>query len=142
MFKKILLASDGSDQALHAAHVAALMAKELGATLTALYVYTPLARVTPFGAVSTVDLEPAVIESVQESVTERTAAEIKEVGVPFEMRCEIGYAAEVITRIADDDGYDLLVVGGRGLSGVRALFLGSVSDRVAHSTHCAVLIVK
>ena len=35
---------------------------------------------------------------------------------------------------------DLLVVGSRGLRGVRAL--GSVSERVAHQAHCSVLVVR
>jgi nucleotide-binding universal stress UspA family protein len=35
---------------------------------------------------------------------------------------------------------DLVIVGGRGLSGVRAL--GSVSERVAHRAHCSVLVVQ
>ncbi len=142
MFKRILVASDGSDHALNAAGTAARLAKDLGSELTVLYVYTPLARVTPFGAVSAVDLDPAVVESIQSSVIERTTEVIREYRVPHSIRTEIGYPSEVIVGIADSDEYDLVVIGSRGLSGIKALFLGSVSDRVVHTAHCAVLVVK
>lgn len=41
--------------------------------------------------------------------------------------------------LAAADGADLLVVGSRGLHGVRAL--GSVSERIAHQAHCSVLVI-
>jgi nucleotide-binding universal stress UspA family protein len=45
-------------------------------------------------------------------------------------------------RVAEEEGCDLIVLGSRGLSDVKAFLIGSVSDRVAYQAHCPVLIVK
>lgn len=142
MFRRILLASDASEHALHAAEKAARLARENDACLTILYVYTPMARVTPFGPVSTIDLDPEVIQSVQKSVTDRTAAVVRRFEVPFNIRTEIGYAADIIVGVAAEDEYDLIVIGCRGHSGIASLLMGNVADRVCHTAHCAVLVVK
>jgi len=36
----------------------------------------------------------------------------------------------------------LIVMGSRGLSGIKSFLLGSISDRVVHHAHCPVLIVR
>jgi nucleotide-binding universal stress UspA family protein len=51
-----------------------------------------------------------------------------------------GHAAECILETADAERVSLVVIGSRGLSGVRAL--GSVSERVAHRAHCSVLVAR
>jgi nucleotide-binding universal stress UspA family protein len=53
-----------------------------------------------------------------------------------------GRPADIIVQTAVDDQVDLIVMGSRGLGGVKQLFLGSVSDRVADEASCPVLIVK
>ena len=67
---------------------------------------------------------------------------ISEYGIGFETRTEIGYAADVIARIAEEEDFELIVMGSRGLSGIASFFLGSVADRVAHTSTVAVLLVK
>jgi nucleotide-binding universal stress UspA family protein len=54
----------------------------------------------------------------------------------------IGDPGSAICEAAERDGYDLIVVGSRNLSGVKRALLGSVSTRVAHHAACDVLIVK
>jgi nucleotide-binding universal stress UspA family protein len=53
-----------------------------------------------------------------------------------------GRPAEKIVETAKKGMFDLIVVGSRGLSGFKEIFLGSVSNRVADKAHCPVLIVK
>ena len=53
-----------------------------------------------------------------------------------------GRAADKIVETAKQDDFDLVVIGGRGLGGIKEFFLGSVSDRVADEAPCPVLIVK
>ena len=53
-----------------------------------------------------------------------------------------GRAADKIVETANDGGFDLIVIGSRGLGGIKEFFLGSVSDRVADEAKCPVLIVK
>jgi nucleotide-binding universal stress UspA family protein len=146
MYKKILLPSDGSDYALRAAAAAAELAKALGASVTVLHVFTmPTTQMAVPGAPG-VDVESgalnAYIEQVQDAVAKRTGRVLDEAGVPYTTLLEAGHPAEVIVRIAEDDGYDLIVIGSRGLSAIQSFLLGSVSDKVSHHAHCPVLIVK
>jgi nucleotide-binding universal stress UspA family protein len=52
----------------------------------------------------------------------------------------VGDPAEAIVRLADQVGADLIVVGNKGMKGVRRV-LGSVPNSVAHHANCSVLIV-
>ncbi|MEM2491290.1 MAG: universal stress protein [Candidatus Bathyarchaeia archaeon] len=45
-------------------------------------------------------------------------------------------------RAAEEEKVDLIAIGSRGLSGVKAFLLGSVSDKVSHHAKCPVLIVR
>jgi nucleotide-binding universal stress UspA family protein len=47
-----------------------------------------------------------------------------------------------ILQIAEEGGYDMIVLGSRGLGGARALILGSVSNKVASEATIPILIVK
>ena len=53
-----------------------------------------------------------------------------------------GDPAEVILRCVEDQHADCIVMGGRGLSGLKAFLLGSVSYKVANQAPCTVIIVK
>lgn len=146
MFTKILLASDGSDYALRAARAAAELAKSLGASVTVLHVFTMPTMQMAIPGSPGVEMEPGAlntyIEQVQDAVAKRTGRVLDEAGVPYTTVLEAGHPAEVIIRIAEDDGYDLIVMGSRGMSEIKSFLLGSVSDKVSHHAHCPVLIVK
>ena len=53
-----------------------------------------------------------------------------------------GRADEEIIFLAEGVGADLVVVGSRGLGGVRRTLVGSVSDSVVRHAHCPVLVVR
>ncbi len=55
---------------------------------------------------------------------------------------KVGHPAEVISRVATEEGYDMVVIGRRGMGGVKKLFLGSVSGAVLQIVKTNVLIVK
>jgi nucleotide-binding universal stress UspA family protein len=52
----------------------------------------------------------------------------------------VGSPADVVIRVAEQEGADLIVVGNKGMSGVKRV-LGSVPNSIAHGAHCSVLIV-
>lgn len=53
-----------------------------------------------------------------------------------------GHSVEAVVHAVRREGVDLLVIGARGFTGVKALALGSVSEAVAQLAACPVLIVK
>ncbi|MBI5017715.1 MAG: universal stress protein, partial [Deltaproteobacteria bacterium] len=53
-----------------------------------------------------------------------------------------GDPATELCRVAADEGFDLIVMGSRGMSELAGLLLGSVSERVLHLAACPVAMVK
>ena len=57
-------------------------------------------------------------------------------------RLEYGEPAEKIIQIAAEEDVDLLVIGGKRISGIRKFILSSVADKIGQKASCPVLIVK
>jgi len=55
---------------------------------------------------------------------------------------EEGHPSEVIRRVASEEGFDLIVIGSRGLGGLKKIVLGSVSSAVVNEAEVNVLTVK
>jgi len=142
MFTRILLGVDGSDGALKAADEAAILAERFQASLTLVNVFQPIPAYGPFREVVNLDLEKQYIQETQEQAASQTRRAVEELCVPYQIRWEIGHPAAEIVRVAEEDGCDLIVLGSRGLSGIKALLLGSVADYVTHHAHCPILIVR
>jgi nucleotide-binding universal stress UspA family protein len=53
-----------------------------------------------------------------------------------------GGADQEIVKLADEIGAGLIVIGSRGLGGIRRALMGSVSDSVVRHAHCPVLVVR
>jgi nucleotide-binding universal stress UspA family protein/nitrite reductase/ring-hydroxylating ferredoxin subunit len=119
-YRRILLATDGSATADRAARKTFALAKRLGASVTLVFVGHP----------KTGDL-----------VLRDTAATIGE-GEPVGMLILDGDPAEQIVATADQEGYDLVVVGNRGMAGAKAALLGSVPRDVAENAPCDVLVAR
>jgi len=67
----------------------------------------------------------------------------REVGETMRVETQLieGPPAPAILRVAQEEGFDLIVLASRGLGQISGLLLGSVSSAVAQRAHCAVLIV-
>jgi nucleotide-binding universal stress UspA family protein len=63
-------------------------------------------------------------------------------GIMFEQKIVFGDTGHTIVKFAKDKNYDIIVIGARGLSPVKEVFLGSVSNYVLHKTGLPVLVVK
>ncbi len=61
--------------------------------------------------------------------------------VPAEWETSEGDPADALIKAAEAVKADLLVVGNRGMSGVRRFMVGSVPNRVSHHSPCSLLIV-
>ncbi|NGQ93925.1 universal stress protein [Brevibacillus sp. SYP-B805] len=144
MFKKVLVAVDGSD----ASDIAVQWTHEAFQALpqthfTFLYVHQPYIPLAIGTGYMPVVYEPAEIDLPPEESPAYAAWK----GFPDTSR--VDYAtetgsnpAEVICKKAAEEGYDLIVVGSRGHGLVSSVFLGSVSGKVLHHAKCAVLVVR
>lgn len=61
-------------------------------------------------------------------------------GMTTEVRLEFGSPRELICHIANDEGYELLILGRRGLGEIRDVLFGSVANHALHHVRCPVLL--
>jgi len=148
---KILLATDGSEEAVLAAQSAADLAARTGSELHVAHVGKLLSQ----GGVGVkqryvgVEVDPLppgyqeALDKESKELLEAQLARMGEAGVTVtEAHLVSGRADEEIIFLAEGVGADLVVVGSRGLGGIRRARLGSVSDSVVRHTHCPVLVVR
>lgn len=147
MLKKILLATDGSESSLHAARMLGdLVASQPEAQVTVLHVaHVPRSYyvVDEFGNTMTPEVPMDVM--IRRSADPIMRKTLSALGLPEERvvtEVQVGEPAEEIVDLARLEGYQLIVMGSRGLSPVRELLVGSVSNRVLHTAPCPVLIAR
>lgn len=91
------------------------------------------------------DFQVDMIQDKAMAVGEVTLKRIKEqfnmAGISTISRLEAGAPREVITRIANDEEFTLLVIGRRGMGEIRDVLFGSVSNHVLHHVNCPVLLI-
>ena len=121
MYKRILVGTDGSTTAALAVDRAVEVAAATGARLTIL----------------TADREERGRKIVDEVASLHAAS-----GVDIETKVIAGDAASVLIDESESGGYDLLVVGNKGMTGASRFFLGSVPNKVSHHAATALLIVR
>jgi nucleotide-binding universal stress UspA family protein len=140
MFQKILVGYDGSKGGMAALCHAAIMAKEYHAELTACWVREPLPRYTDLPG------EPEEEAEAADQYYKERQTEVAEIAAQYGLaiRCETrrGHPAKTIVQLADEGGYDLIVVGHSDHSEMWGRLLGDTADRISDHAHCSVLIVK
>jgi nucleotide-binding universal stress UspA family protein len=144
MFSKILVAVDGSPFAKRALKCAADIARKYGSKLIILHVVLRrLYAVTPSEAgVLATTVFVKEMEAEGQEIVKEAEDFVKDEGVDFVCKVVQGVPADEIVKAAHAEGVDLIVIGSRGLTEVRAFLLGSVSDKVSHHAKCPTLIVK
>ena len=137
---RILLATDGSEEA----ELAALMAVELAdATHSELHVVH--VGVVPSFLKSypgTLGYERRLYEQIEEESRKQSLRVKAAGGTVAGTHLRMGQVALEIVALAEELGADLIVMGCRGLGGVRRALMGSVSDSVVRHAHCPVLVVR
>ena len=141
MFRKMLVGFDGSEGSWNALRAAfALSRGASGAEILAVSVEERLPRL------------PEVIDELSEEKDRQNAVfaglhkEAQDAagtaGVNLKCTTVVGHAAQVIARLAKEGGFDLVVIGHSGHSGVWGMFLGSTADKVVRHAPCSVLVVR
>lgn len=136
--KKILVAMDGSDAAMRAANLAFELAAGTGGRVT-------LAHVVPFVVVPTdVPIDTGQLTAEAQEAAEKMLAEVAtKLGHPDMHRvCLRGSAGDALSELAENDGYELVVVGSKGHNALTRVLVGSVTDRVVHVCKKPVLVVR
>ncbi|TGB05341.1 universal stress protein [Halobacillus salinus] len=139
MYQKILLAADGSEHSIRTAERAAELATLQGdGEVTIIYVID--------GDQSKTDVltegDRATIEKRRHERLQPIEKIMDEKKVPFTIEIRHGEAGPSIVDYANKNGFDIVVIGSRGLNALQEMVLGSVSHKVAKRADCPVMIVK
>lgn len=159
MFHKILVAIDTSTSSRKVFEEGLALAKAVGANLMLLHVLSPEEEGSPnISLLSSPDyymglgMSSEIIAMQQKQWEEfvnrglemlrALAGEATAAGVRAEFSQNPGSPGRTICEFARNGGFDLIVIGRRGRSGLGELFLGSVSSYVMHHASCSVLTVQ
>ena len=150
---KVLLATDGSREADLAARTAADLAQKTNSELHVVHAFG-IAPVGPPVYPEATDLQSVEYEAESEQrqrISEQRAREVLEAEVQkvrsfgdtvAQGHLIEGRVAPGIVTVAEEIGAGLIVMGSRGLGGIRRALMGSVSDSVVRHAHCPVLVVR
>jgi nucleotide-binding universal stress UspA family protein len=146
LIRKILVALDGSEHAEKALDFAVDLAEKYSAEVV-------LLSVVPYTDLVLVSMVPSSIK--EESYLIKLRDYYKEVlskalrktmkirpNLKVSTKLTEGQPADKIVETVKEGSFDIIVMGSRGMSGIKEFLLGSVSHRVADKAPCAVLIVK
>lgn len=145
--QRILLAVDGSEYTDKVAEKGLVLAEGVNAEVTVVtvageYVFSP--RVSLQFSDDNWDQIKKHLKEEAEEIVEKAAKSFRDKGLTVKTKAVISHQApaDAICEMAREGNFDLIVIGSRGLRGVKELFLGSVSNKVAHMGCTSVLIVK
>lgn len=145
MYKRILVAVDGSSTSQRGLAEGIRVAKGTGATLLLVHV---LNAVVPESEIASTAYYQALSDSLRHSglkILEHAAAAVREAGVPFEQKLveKIGaYASDEIIAQARDWHADLIVLGTHGRRGLKRLVMGSDAELVLRRSPVPVLMIR
>lgn len=140
-FHSVLVPVDFSEHAGVALDLAIELARAGEGTIHLLHAYeVPLGTIPPYG----VAVPESLLSQVRDAAArrlEKAAHKVAAAGVRCETHVVHGPAADVILEAAREHGTDLVVMGTRGLTGLKHVLLGSVAERTVRQAPCPVLVV-
>ena len=141
---KILLATDGSEEAELAALRAVDLADATDSELHVVHVGVVPSFLKSYpGTLGYYDKLYEQIEELSRELLRKESWRVKAVGGTVAgAHLRMGEVALEIVALAEELEADLIVMGSRGLGGVRRALMGSVSDSVVRHAHCPVLVVR
>ena len=142
VFKKILCAVDFSDHSPRLADYAITLAKSTGAKLICVYVAPSLSQYVGF------HVPPSSIEAFVGEIVSGADASMKAYldahfkGCEVEGRVLVGYPAEEVLNLAEDEDVSLIIMGTHGRKGIDRILFGSVAEKIVKSARCPVLTIR
>lgn len=152
VIKKILVPVDGSDLSFKAAAYAIHLAKADNAEVMALNVVEDIKQggaiglQAKYGNVSLVDAFRKARKESAEQWMNKISQDAKSQGVNFKKEIiddeDVSSEAGVITKFAQQNYFDLIVIGSKGRSKLEKFLMGGVTNRVVNSAQIPVLVVR
>ena len=140
--KRILVATDFSPASGQAIEEGIALARALGAELTVLHAWFAPMWAMPDGGMVAPDGETvAQLSRWSKEELDRVRVRCVAAGVAVQTRNVEGPPADAIARVADEEHFDLVVVGTHGRTGMRHFLLGSVAEHVIRTCKVPVMTV-
>ncbi|ACX52555.1 UspA domain protein [Ammonifex degensii KC4] len=139
MYKKILVAFDGSPYSQKALTAGIELARCCGSELHAL---TVVSLPEYAGTVGEVEEMVGKAQDFYRKKLEKASQQARAKGVELNVHLLFGHIGETIIRFAQEQECDLIIAGTRGWSPLQRLLMGSVSTYIVRHAPCAVLIEK
>lgn len=139
MFRKILIANDGSEGGFRALDTALVLARSLKAELHMISVeeiqWVPGTREEVIG-------EKAIADRKFAAVTAKARELARKANVALTAHVVVGHVVSTIIDFITREDFDLLVTGFMGHSALYNRVIGSTTDRLVELAPCTVLVVK
>ena len=156
MFKKILVAIDHSAISKKVFETGLSLAKTTEASLMLLHVLSSEEQIYPnpfmYYGLESERIDDSMLDFYQQhwqkleeeglDLLQSLTQEAIEAGIKTEYKQTLGYPGRNICELAQTWSAELILVGSRGLTGVKEMFLGSISNYVTHHAPCSVFIVR
>lgn len=141
MFRKVLVAIDGSSQSLLALRTAIDEAKAWGGEVHVAYVIE-IGLFSSLPVDNTWEVMYSLLDKEGKEILDNAVAAGAEGGVPLTTHLRQGHAGQELLNLAEEIGADLIVVGSLGKSGIERLLLGSVSSFVVTNSPITTMVVR
>jgi len=141
MFRKILNANDGSDNAFRALEMACDLAAKYAAELHMILVEeVPMLPDTDM--IDEIEQKKAGQDKLVRGEIKRSQSIAARHKVSVKCHVFTGHVVRTVVDFANDNAFDLLVIGATGNAALYERMLGTRADRIANLAHCPVLIVR
>ena len=136
--KKLLVPLDGSKNSLRGLDEAIYLARQCHATITGLYV-VPLSKPQTNSQISYI--EKYLLQNASKFMSKAKKRSAQN-GINFFDKIAYGDEGSTIINYANKKKFDIIVIGSRGQSGLKEIFLGSVANSIVHKAKIPVLVIK
>lgn len=149
LIRKVLVAIDGSENSLKALDFAIEFADKYSAQLT-------IINVAESPVMGAVPMEPTTVSGdsmvlfakdlryFHEEILSKAVARVKALKPALVVFSKLGEGEPALEIVAEakEGGFDVVVVGHRGLGRVKEMFLGNIAEKVVHLAPCIVIIIR
>lgn len=142
----IMVPVDFSENALLAVDYAIKLGKRFGSRILLVHVYHfPVELLTDWSAYGTLGGSGELLEALRKEREEQMAALAREKsasGLQIDARVLEGTPFSELVKAARNESADLLIMGTRGLTGIKHVLIGSTAEKVVRKAPCPVLVLK